>query len=250
VPVHLIGIDLAWGERNRTGLAVLDGEGRLVQLDSVRTDEQLAAGLAPFVCGDCVVAIDAPLIVRNPTGNRPAEAALNRDFGPFQAGTHPSNTGRALFHPMPRGERVARLLGLPISVDPACSRRAIEVYPHAATISLFRLGRTLKYKRKPGRTLDGLRAELTRLMRLLEGLSTADPPLRVEELAAWATLTGSVQHTTRKSGLRLVEDQADAVLCAYVALLAARRPDLSTTYGDDAQGFIVTPALPPDLTPT
>ena len=30
----------------------------------------------------------------------------------------------------------------------------LEVYPHAATVALFGLDKTLKYKAKPGRDLD------------------------------------------------------------------------------------------------
>ncbi len=36
-----IGVDLAWGQRNRTGLAVLDDVGRLVESSSVRTDAEI-----------------------------------------------------------------------------------------------------------------------------------------------------------------------------------------------------------------
>ncbi|MGH3370873.1 MAG: DUF429 domain-containing protein, partial [Nocardioidaceae bacterium] len=43
---------------------------------------------------------------------------------------------------------------------------------------------------------------------------------------------------------RKVEDQVDAVVCAYVALHAERRPELTTIYGHLATGYIVTPALP------
>jgi ppGpp synthetase/RelA/SpoT-type nucleotidyltranferase len=48
----------------------------------------------------------------------------------------------------------------------------------------------------------------------------------------------------RKSDLRRAEDQVDAVVCAYVAMFAERRPDLTTTYGDFRSGYIVTPTLP------
>ncbi len=48
----------------------------------------------------------------------------------------------------------------------------------------------------------------------------------------------------------MVEDQVDAVVCAYVALFATREPDRTTTYGDFENGYIVTPTLPPDLEPT
>ena len=46
----------------------------------------------------------------------------------------------------------------------------------------------------------------------------------------------------------MVEDQVDAVLCAYVALFADRQPERTTTYGDFETGYIVTPTLPEDLT--
>ena len=45
----------------------------------------------------------APLIVTNPAGNRGAEAALNRDIAKFDAGAHPSNTGRPEFSEGSRG---------------------------------------------------------------------------------------------------------------------------------------------------
>ena len=175
--VFHIGVDLAWGTKRPTGIAVLDDSGRLVHLATVRTDEEILAALTPYAEGDCLVAIDAPLIVRNATGNRPAEAALNQDFARFDAGAHPSNTGKPEFHSTPRGAALSQTLGLDMNPRSGRSRRAVEVYPHPATIALFGLGRTLKYKHKPGRDLDLLRTELLALMGLLEGLADADPPL-------------------------------------------------------------------------
>ena len=72
--------------------------------------------------GDCLVAIDAPLVVRNATGNRPCEAALNRDFARFDAGAHPSNTRKPEFRDEPRGARLARALGL--DIEPALAGAA------------------------------------------------------------------------------------------------------------------------------
>jgi predicted RNase H-like nuclease/ppGpp synthetase/RelA/SpoT-type nucleotidyltranferase len=248
--VHYIGVDLAWGERRPTGLAVLDDDGRLVHVSTVSTDEEIDDALAPYVEGDCLVAVDAPLIVRNATGNRPAEAALNRDFARFDAGAHPSNTGKPEFRGgSTRGVRLCSRLGLDLNPRSGRSRRAIEVYPHPATIALFRLGRTLKYKQKPGRTLDELRSELTVLTGLIEGLSAAEPRLDVSG-SEWTDLVKAVESAQRKTHLRVVEDQVDAVLCAYVALFADRRPEQTTTYGDLEQGYIVTPTLPEGLRPS
>ncbi|HSV39977.1 MAG TPA: DUF429 domain-containing protein [Nocardioidaceae bacterium] len=250
--MHFVGVDLAWGDRKPTGLAVLDGEGHLLHVSAADTDDEIVAALAPYVEGDCLVAIDAPLIVTNATGNRPAEAALNKDFARFDAGAHPSNTGKPEFSEQPRGARIAGLLGLDMNPRSGRARRAIEVYPHPATVSLFRLGRTLKYKNKPGRDLEQLRAELTVLLGLLEGLAAADPPLEVDARAgsAWYALRSAVEKAERKSELRVVEDQVDAVICAYVALFATREPERTTTYGDFETGYIVTPTLPDDLAPT
>jgi len=250
--MRVVGVDLAWGERNPTGVARLDDDGGLLDVASVRSDEEVVSAAALDADAECVVGIDAPLLVTNPTGNRPAETALNRDFRAFQAGAHPSNTGLAVFADGPRGGRVAAVLGLepwptPDGDDPR--RRAVEVYPHAASVALFRLGRTLKYKQKQGRDLELLRSELLRLTTLLEGLEGAAVPLRLRGRACWEELVAAAVDATRKSHLRVVEDQVDAVLCAYVALLVVRAPGTLATYGDPATGCVVTPRLPADLEP-
>lgn len=245
-----VGIDLAWGHRRPTGVAVLDGRGRLLHVSAQRTDEQIEAALAEHVAGPCVVALDAPLVVTNPTGKRPAETALDRDFRRFDAGTHPTNLGKPELADGPRGGLLAARLGLDLAPRSDAARRAVEVYPHAATVALFRLGRTLKYKQKPGRTVVTLREALLELLRLLEGLAGGTPPLRVRESEAWAELRRLAETATRKRELRHVEDQVDAVLCAYVALYADRRPGDVTTYGEETTGAIVTPTLPADLAPS
>ncbi len=234
--MHYLGIDLAWGEKKPTGLAVIDADARLLHVSAVRTDDEIEAALAAYVAGDCLAAIDAPLIVANATGSRPAEQQLSKDFRSYDAGTHPSNTGKPEFaggHT--RGARVAKRLGLDINPSSGRRRRAIEVYPHPATIVLFGLPKVLRYKAKPGRDLDLLRSELLQLMAYVATVVTTDE--------TWQGLHDQVEHATRKSELRRVEDQVDAVLCAYLALFADTRPDLVTRYGDAETGYIVTPTL-------
>lgn len=239
---HFVGVDLAWGERNPTGVAVLDHAGRLVELVAVRSDEQLHAALFPFVAGPCVVAIDAPIIVTNPSGKREAERLLDRDFARFQAGTHASNMTRPWFSPEPRALRLARHLELDLDPLAESPRRAIEVYPHAATVALFGLRQTLKYKSKSGRTVEGMRAEMLVLTTLIAGLADADPPVDLRS-PLWAGTVTAVSQAERKSDLRRCEDPIDALLCAYVALLAHRSPDAVTIYGSAEAGAIVTPTL-------
>ncbi len=248
-PRFYVGLDLAWGQRKPTGVAALDDAGQLVYAGTATNDKNIRSALAPYVEGDCLVAIDAPLIVINPSGQRPAERQLNADFGRFQAGAHPSNTGKPEFADVPRAARITRALDLDMNPHSTERRRAIEVYPHSATVALFRLGRTLKYKAKPGRSVAQLRAELLRLMEHIEGLAQADPPLRTADSENWAQLRDMAERAERKSDLRRVEDPVDAVMCAYIALYAARRPADVVVYGDAETGYILTPALPADLAP-
>jgi predicted RNase H-like nuclease len=244
--VFFVGIDLAWAGRNPTGIAVLDPDGRLVRISAARDDADVLAAARPFTQGDCLVGFDAPLVVTNPTGQRPAETALNRDFRRFEAGTHPCNTGKPEFAGGPRAARLAFALDLDLDPRSPAKRRAIEVYPHAATVVLFQLARTLKYKAKPGRGLEQLKSELLLLMDGLEKLAQAVVPLLVDG-PEWVELRRQVAAAQRKSELRRAEDPIDAVVCAYVALYAERRPTDITIYGDFATGCIVTPALPHGL---
>jgi predicted RNase H-like nuclease/ppGpp synthetase/RelA/SpoT-type nucleotidyltranferase len=224
-----LGIDLAWGDKNPTGVAVLDEDARLLHVSAVRTDEEIAAAVAPYAGGRVLAGIDAPLVVVNETGSRPAEQQLSADFRRFDAGAHPSNTGKREFADGTRGARVAELLGLEIH------ETALEVYPHAALVALFDLEKVLTYKHKQGRDLGHLRAQLVQLMRYVESVVTTG-----EE---WSLLRAAVDGASRKSQLRVVEDQVDAVVCAYVAWYADRHPERMTSYGDDETGVIVTPTL-------
>lgn len=247
--MYFAGVDLAWGGRNPTGVAALDDKGALVRICAARDDASILAALRPFAAGECLVGFDAPLVVTNPTGQRPAESQLNRDFGKFQAGAHPANTGKPEFATGPRAARLARALDLDMDPFSSAARRAVEVYPHAAMVALFGLPRTLKYKAKPGRDVERLKSELLRLMDGIEELADDPTPLHVAGHADWAALRRQVTAAQRKCELRRAEDPVDAVVCAYVALYAERRPSDITIYGDLATGYIVTPTLPATAKP-
>ena len=241
--MYFVGVDLAWGQRSPTGVAALDSDGVLCHVGVAGDDADVVAQLAPYVTGPCVVAFDAPLVVTNPRGNRPCEAALNRDFRRFDAGAHPANTGLAWFADGGRGARLCAALELDLDPHSPAPRRALEVYPHAASIVLFGLDRTLKYKQKSGRDFAQLQSELLRLIGFVEQLASASPTLGVGT-PSWQALRHSVLTAAGKSALRRAEDPVDAVLCAYIARFAALRPDDVTIYGDTATGAIVTPTLP------
>lgn len=243
--MHFVGLDLAWGEKNHTGVAVIDSDGRLLHIGIARDNASIEDTVAPYVGDDCLVAIDAPLIVKNPTGHRPCETALNHDFQRFEAGARPAYTAKPEFS-NPRGARIASALNLDVDPASTATRRAIEVYPHPATIALFGLEKTLKYKRG---AFEDRQRELLQLMTLVEGLDKATPRLRVNHNVSWVELRKRVAAASRPGQLDRDEDPVDAVVCAYVALYWYHRPEDVTIYGNFATGYIVTPTLPPDLAP-
>ena len=194
----------------------------------------------------CLIAIDAPLSVPNLTGSRPAEAELAAVFARFQAGAHPANrtllgryNGGVL-----RGEwlRVALaergVVDDPHHLADPQARAMLEVYPHAAMVALFGLKRTLKYKQKgQGReALDAAWAEYHRHL-ASPGASRA--------AADWADdAAGRRSVCPQGPGAQNHEDEADAVMCAYVALYAHRFPERCEVFGSVAGGYILTPTLP------
>lgn len=235
--MNAIGVDLAWAARARSGLAVISTVGDVVSIASAVTDEQIVDFLRPWTQGPCLVAFDAPLVVANTTGTRPCERLVNRYFRRFNAGCHPSNLGMPAFSDGGRAGRLAARLGLDVDPTSRSTRRAIEVYPHPATVMLFGLDTVLKYKNKRGRTQALMRAELLRLM------SYMDLHLRVTLTgsAHWQAIGAEVNSATTKAQLKRAEDRIDAVLCAYIAWYAQAEPGSVRTLGNPRDGYIITP---------
>ncbi len=243
--MKFIGLDLAWGEVAWTGTAVADDAGHLLRVGRQKTDQDLVTALRSHLDGPVLVAIDAPLIVTNRTGRRPCETLVSTMFGRFDAGAHSSNLSLPSFREGPRGARVAALLGL--ELDPQFPpqvpvRRAIEVYPHPATVTLFGLDRIIPYKQKPGRSAEDRRAAMLALMAHMASLATATPPLVVESCDDWAVAYHGVSSAETHADLNRWEDAIDAVLCAYIGLHRWWHGEArSAVLGDVATGYIVVP---------
>ena len=234
----LIGVDLGWYGKP-SGLASIylaDTEldvrhvTRLQDADEILHWIECEAG-----SNTAVVAVDAPLVIPNSTGIRPAERELNATFRRYHAGCHAANLGRPFASHVTSFSRRLEELGFRHGADMparASGHFQIEVHPHAASVKLFGLDRIVKYKR-------GLRAdrasELSRLRDLmLARLPHLDPPLSLR-----------LPQVPQAGNLKPVEDQIDAVLCAYIAAHwwfwgLAR----NCVYGTAASGYIVVPQLP------
>ncbi len=241
LPVH-VGLDLAWSIRARSGIAVVDSTGALLDSASVRTDDEILAWLAEGAWHPVVVAVDAPLIVTNESGRRVCEALITKAYSRFHAGAYPSNLGNPIFNP-PRGGALAGRLGwsldpdhIPTTHTPVC----IEVYPHPAMVALFSLGTVLPYKSRPHRTVEMRRAAFGTLVEKLETLT----PLRLTSNARWAELRSVVGSATRPVDLKNAEDEIDAIFCAHLAWLWQHDRSALQVYGSLAEGFIVAPPAP------
>lgn len=233
--VVFLGIDLGWYGKP-SGLASITSETEVLTLRHVtrlqHTDDILSWIQTEAGNGTAVIAVDAPLVICNHTSIRDAERELNRDFRRFHAGCHAANLGRPFAQNVLSFSRRLAELGFAHGAEMTARKRGrfqIEVHPHAATVNLFDLPRIVKYKR--GRRAARAK-ELRRLRRLmLSRLPLLDPALALR-----------LPPIPNAGNLKPVEDQIDAVLCAYIAAhwwyWATQR---NRVYGCAGRGYIVVP---------
>lgn len=230
-----IGVDLGWYGKP-SGLASIRLEGcslHLCKIERLEAVDKILDWIQSEAGSDtAVVAVDAPLVIRNEDSIRPAERDLNRDFRRFHAGCHAANLGRPFASKVIAFSRALESLGFihGTSMEPRQTGRfQIEVHPHAATISLFQLERIVKYKR-------GTRDQRAKELRRLRGLALSRLP------GLDPALTLRLPLVPRTGSTKPVEDKIDAVLCAYVGACwwtwATQRNRL---YGDEESGYIVVP---------
>lgn len=238
-----IGVDLGWYGKP-SGLAMLrwvDHHLRLCEITRIQEPHEILDWIEENAgTGTAVIAVDAPTIIRNQGSIRPAERALNAQFRRFHAGCHPANLARPFAKYVLEFSNALEAMGFRFKPEVAAmepGRFQIEVHPHAASVNLFGLPRIVKYKR--GRREQRAK-ELNRFRKLLlEHLSKSEPAVR----------NLSLPIVPKKGSTKAVEDQLDAILCAYIAAHwwywgQAR----NTIFGDVESGFIVVPN--PNSAPT
>lgn len=229
-----IGIDLAWTDKNPSGVAVLsdDPVPRLIEHRLVQTVEEIVELITSYLSDFSVnVGVDAPLKVPNETGNREIEKAFLRDFARFKIGMLPVN--RTLMKRMfglVRGEVLLDLLraeGFVLGMDMV--RSVVEVYPHATIAVCFNRNRLLPYKRKKGRSVEAVKEAL----RTYQGyLKTA--------LAPHPAMDADIRALKGKS-LKAYEDTLDSITAAYALWFCHRHPRCCRSYRAEGEGIFVTP---------
>jgi predicted RNase H-like nuclease len=259
-----IGVDLAWEEgtelrpANETGLVCLGRTGAVLAAGWVRgLDETLAWIAAVSGDGDCLVAVDAPLVVNNATGQRLCEKQVGQRYGRWQVSANTTNLSS------PRHAGVALLSRLAsqgwrytdgLAGPPETGRHVFECYPYTTLVGVEELGYTQerpRYKRKP-KTMPTaawrpLRAAACdELLTRLATLTTADPPLILESHPVTEALLGEPSPLTH-AAYKHREDLIDAAVCAWTASLWSRYgfDRCQVLGGDDGVGRQVPTIIAP-----
>lgn len=241
-----IGIDLAWRGKKPSGGAVLKGDRRCARLIEVAPLLSYAAVLAfleTHAKDPSVVAIDAPLVICNQTGQRRCETLIGKHYGARHASCHTSNLS---LYPDPDSIHLASHLishgfrHAPDITHPGHKRVMLEVYPHAALIELFRLPSILRYKKGNVATK---RTGQRDLQQRLKELSVFAPPLcSTPRLSEYL---GADVNSLRGAARKVYEDGLDAIVCAYVAYYYwFWGSDATYLFGDVDSGYIIVPVGP------
>ena len=235
----IVGIDLAWGERNGDGLCLLEAtpdQAWVVETAHVFGDEALFRWLEarlPPAPAPAMLLFDAPLLCPNLTGCRPVDRVAQTLFRRFHAGPHPANAARC-GRPLRLATAVVARLGVGIGWRaPRAARLAVEVFPHPAMVRWLRLDRIVKYKRGP---VSARRAEFARLQGLLRAFLPGHFPALARSTARTETLSAP---WTKPN-----EDRLDALVCALVGYQHWRDDEWSSeVIGDETAGFILLPKI-------
>ena len=244
--MRFVGVDLAWSPRNRSGGAVLSAGGDVLAASATLTDDQaildfITQGIPDGTPG--LIGIDAPLAVPNESGGRPCDRQAAAVFRRFEAAPYLANRRNLARYGGLRAEAIRRQLQSlgfrhhPFIRCQQTTRQVVEVFPHPAIVSLFQLDRTLKYKARQKRSYSLRWHELTRLRDSLASLVSATPSLRLPP-----ELTAMRIEGLRGSHFKKVEDQLDALVCAYSVHYAWHHgPRGYAVYGNADQGHILVP---------
>ncbi|APB34188.1 hypothetical protein GlitD10_1862 [Gloeomargarita lithophora Alchichica-D10] len=235
--MRFLGIDLGWSS-GASGLCCLAWEGNalvLLDLDHKQPTEAILTWVDTWAGGEqpAAVAVDAPTIIPNATGMRLPDRLTHRYFHRYHAGCYPANLGRPFAaRTVEFGQELfRRKFRHGIEIKPQKPDRwQIEVFPHPAMVHLFNLDKILKYKK--GAIAERCQ-ELNKLRTLLLTLTAGEPRLKVANLPDIPEKT---------SALKSVEDQLDALMCAYVAAYWWYWGEAKNqVLGNEQEGYIVVP---------
>ncbi|MEL6346238.1 MAG: hypothetical protein AAFV53_24215, partial [Myxococcota bacterium] len=213
-----------------------DGGVKLISTTSLRSHEDILTWISRNRGrAGAVLAVNAPLIVENTSGGRPADSLVVEHFSNNQIDDYQANTVNAS-HPRTIGRALMRMGFDP---DPTAEGdRVIETYNRPTQILLWDLDRPIRLKTGP---VGARKDAVSRFRELLaDKLSDAVPEL--EPSPALNRLLRADLPSSNGSRVGELEDRLEAALSAYVsAYLALRGPQDCAFLGDLESGYILLP---------
>ena len=254
---RLIGVDLAWGKLDG-GEPAGTGCAELVWKDDKRNKLELtrlcSLGRVEKIVdwiegepGDWVVAIDAPLRITNPKGNREAEKQVRKCYKKFKVGAHSSNTTRKQFKEHYQGRQILEQLearkGTLVETRDHLNDGPLffETYPHPAMVELFRLDGIIRYKSgKKCRVCCQCKGQQRLADKIREHFCDAPKGPRLCHNKLLDNLLRKPDEELEGKALKAREDLLDAVVCAYIAAWVAKGLPWHAL-GEEREGVIVVP---------
>ena len=260
---RLIGIDLAWGaadgsEPERSGCAELvwangkkGGKLELTRFDVLGRVDEIVDWIQPND-GEWVVAIDAPLVICNKTKERPAEEQARRFYRPFEASARPTKLENPQFRKHYQGRMLRKQLK---KLGGSLVERAehlrdgplfFETYPHIAIVELFRLDRSIKYKKGQCQRKGGVGCQQKGQQKLAKAIrehlcSGLDKP-QLQSTRQLAKLLPEPFPDLGGQALKDREDELDGLICAYTAAWLDAERDL-VGLGEVGKGVMIAPRV-------
>jgi len=235
-----IGVDLAWGlgtdrkPANETGLVAMRADGTITDAGWARGVDAVTTWIAEHLGPRSLIAVDASLVVTNPTGIREAERQVGQRYGRWKVAANPTNLASAASAGARLLERLTDLGVGYVSSTAAMRERAgpaaFECYPYTTLVGVEELGyddERPRYKRLdlkvPAAVARARRAEaFDELVRRLRS-TPLDPPLQLDSHPLTAELAepSGIHGPTHKHR----EDLLDGALCAWTAAFWERHGD-------------------------
>ena len=223
-----IGIDLAWGDVNETGVIAVASDGSVVAADWTRGVDETLAWTQAHSETDTMLMVDAPLVVANSSGQRRCEREVGQRYGRSWVSANSTN----ISSPRRAGERLRTALEAAgwmysdgTDGPPTHGRLVSECYPYATIVG----ARELEYEKRPAykRRPRGMTAAAwpasravacDDLVQRLRGLRGATPPLDLVSHPITAELINESSPTNNKA-YKHREDLIDAAVAAWTAAL-------------------------------
>lgn len=151
------------------------------------------------------IGVDAPLVIPNETGNREIEKKFNKDFARYKISMLPANRKLLTkYSPNIRSEELfLKLSKLGFKRDFKADKVIFEVYTHSTIAMCFNNHKILPYKRKKGRDIEFIKAQLNIYKKYLQKVVKTHKIFK-EDIS-----------TCRGQKLKDYEDKLDAITCSY-----------------------------------